>query len=90
MCYNTALGGSGSSLEEDKKRIYMFDLNGNYLRTFTCAREAAEYLEQEDIYSTMKAIRNNCLGTANSSFGYFWSYKKEFTHKESDKLRKVA
>lgn len=76
-CYNEALGGTGN-FEESKKTIFMFDLNGEYLRSFDCIRSAALYIDTNNIESTLKAIRNNCLGTTNSSFGYFWSYKKEF------------
>lgn len=76
-CYNESLGGTGN-LEEVKKTVYMFDLNGEYLRSFSCIRDAATYINNKDIESTLKAIRNNCLGNSNSSFGYYWSYKKEF------------
>lgn len=88
-CYNTSLGGFGSIDLEEKKRVYMFDLNGNYLRTFTCVRDAAKYLNQNDEYATLKAIRNNCLNISNSSFGYYWSYKKEFGY-NNKKTRKIA
>lgn len=88
--YNLALGGQGSTHQEDKKRVYQFDLNGNYLRSFDCVRSAARYLQQDDEYATLKAIRNNCLGTTNSSFGYFWSYTKKFDYKINRRLRKVA
>lgn len=89
-CYNIALGGAGSILEENKKRVYMYDLKGNYLRSFESVREAAISLGQDDIYITLKAIRNNCLHISNSSFGYYWSYTKSFGYKDNSKLRKVA
>lgn len=88
--YNIALGGYGSIGQEEKKRVYQFDLNGNYLRSFDCVRSAARYLQQDDEYATLKAIRNNCLGTTNSSFGYFWSYTKKFEYKNSKSWHKVA
>jgi hypothetical protein len=69
----------------------MFDLNGEYLRTFSCVTEAAEYLGLgKDIYTTAKSIRNNCLGTTSSSFGYYWSYKKEFNYSIPNHYKKVA
>lgn len=89
-CYNSALGGGGSIELEEKKRVYMFDLKGNYLRSFSCVREAAQFLDQENTFNTLKAIRNNCLGTANSSFGYYWSYTKEFNYLNNKSMRKVA
>lgn len=88
--YNIALGGYGSVGQEEKKRVYQFDLNGNYLRSFDCVRSAARYLQQDDEYATLKAIRNNCLGTTNSSFGYFWSYTKKFDYQVSRRQKKVA
>lgn len=89
-CYNTALGGFGSIDLEEKKTVYQFDLNGNYLRSFKSVREAAKFINISDEYNTLKAIRNNCLETSNSSFGYYWSYKKEFNYSPNSKLRKVA
>lgn len=90
QCYNVALGGKGSPLELDYKTIYMFDLKGNYLRSFKGARQAALYLNTEDTFSTLKAIRNNCLGKTNSSFGYYWSYIKEFNYSKNKVERPVA
>lgn len=68
----------------------MFDLSGNYLRSFKCVRDAAEYLQTSDVYATLKAIRNNCLQIAQSSHGYFWSYQKKFEYVENQKFRKIA
>lgn len=41
-CYNTALGGKGGNNVKFNKRIYVFALNGNYLRSFMNARDAAK------------------------------------------------
>lgn len=87
-CYNTALGGGGSTVEQ--KRVYMFDLNGNYLQSFQSVKEAAIYLHTDNVVSTLKAIRNNCLGKTQSSNGYFWSYTKRFTYKKPELWKKVA
>lgn len=89
-CYNVALGGSGSVKLEERKKIYMFDLNGNYLRSFSCVRDAARHLNLSDEYSTLKSIRNNCLGISNSACGYYWSYIKKFDYNENKRYRKVA
>lgn len=77
--YNTALGGRET--ENLMKTVYMFDLNGNYLRSFKSAREAAAYIQPDNQDNARAAIKNNCLGTTSSSYGYFWSYTKEFTYK---------
>lgn len=78
--YNTALGGRESTTEELMKTVYMFDLNGNYLRSFKSSRDAANYIQPENQDSARAAIKNNCLGQTNSSFGYFWSYTKKFNY----------
>lgn len=86
--YNTALGGRESSTEYLFKTVYMFDLNGNYLRSFKNSREAAMFINPENQDNIRSSIKNNCLGTTQSSYGYFWSYKKEFTY--SVETREIA
>ena len=85
--YNTALGGRET--ENVMKTVYMFDLNGNYLRSFKSAREAAAYIQPDNQDNARSAIKNNCLGTTSSSYGYFWSYTKEFTYK-NECMKEVA
>ena len=85
--YNTALGES--TTENLMKTVYMFDLNGNYLRSFKSAREAAAYIQPDNQDNARSAIKNNCLGTTSSSYGYFWSYTKEFTYK-NECMKEVA
>lgn len=80
QCYNTALGGRESNTEYLYKTVYMFDLNGNYLRSFKNAREAANYISPDNSDSARAAIKNNCLGQTSSSYGYFWSYVKKFAY----------
>ena len=78
--YNTALGGRESNTENLMKTIYMFDLNGNYLRSFKNAREAAIFINPENQDNIRASIKNNCLGITSSSYGYFWSYTKSFKY----------
>ena len=92
--YNMITGGeSGASIDE-AKTIYMYDLNGEYLRSFRGAQNAAIYLSDklgmDDIYTIKKAIRNNCLETSNSSYGYYFSYRKEFNYNKSERKTEVA
>ena len=87
--YNTALGGRESTTENLMKTVYMFDLNGTYLRSFKSVREAAIFINPENQDNVRQAIKNNCLGTSNSSYGYFWSYTKQFI-KSDDRLRAIA
>ena len=88
--YNTALGGRESTTEDLMKTVYMFDLNGNYLRSFKSARDAASYIQPDNQDSARAAIKNNCLGQTNSSFGYFWSYNKKFTYTTGEIMKEVA
>lgn len=88
MCYNCALGGKGGGIPETYKRVYMFALNGNYLRSFATARDAALSLKTNNINSTRAAIKNCCLGKTQSAYGYYWSYKKEFSYQTT--IKKVA
>lgn len=87
--YNTALGGRESTTESLMKTVYMFDLKGNYLRSFKSARDAASYIQPENQDSARVAIENNCLGQSQSSFGYFWSYTKKFTY-NNERMREIA
>lgn len=86
-CYNEALGGIGGNSLNNIKTVYMFDLNGEYLRSFKCSKDAALFLKTDNFVSAQHAIRNNCEGKVNSSFGYYWSYKKEFGYNSSIKTK---
>lgn len=92
--YNMITGGEAGSSVDNIKTIYMYDLKGEYLRSFKGATNAAEYLASklgmDDIYTITKAIRNNCLETSNSSYGYYFSYRKEFNYNKSERKRSVA
>lgn len=77
-CYNTALGGEGSEQLEKSKRVYMFSLKGEFLRSYKNVTAAATEIAPDNVYNVKKAIRNNCLGFTQTSTGYVWSYTKEF------------
>ncbi len=76
--YNACLGGNYQQSTASYKKVYKFDLNGNYIATYACSRDAAASIDVENIESVRQAIKNNCQGTSTSSHGFFWSYKKEF------------
>lgn len=86
-CYNCSLGGFGSINNDNLKKNYKFDLNGNYLRSFKSVREAALSINPENIYNVIKSIRNNCLGISKSSFGYYWSYIKQFNYSNNNRKK---
>lgn len=84
--YNVHEGGKGG-VGSEERTVYMFDLKGEYLRSFKSAVKAAEFVDNTNILNTTKAIRNNCLGTTNSSNGFYWSYKKEFNYSPNKKVQ---
>jgi len=87
--YNSALGGQ-LGCENTFKTVYMFSLDGNYIRKFKNTREAAFFIDPENLEVTRQAIKNNCRGITTKSHGYFWSYRKEFVKKDNEKWKKVA
>lgn len=76
--YNQVVGGSGSPDTTLYKKVYMFDFQGNLIKIFKCAREAAMFINPSKVETTRHAIKNNCLGVTTSSHGYIWSYSKQF------------
>lgn len=94
-CYNMVTGGQGGEHDSCNKTVYMFSLDGNFIRKFKNTRAAAEYIMQknskaDDVESVRSSIKNNCLGKTNSSWGYFCSYIKKFNYTESKRLVKIA
>ena len=78
QCYNTTIGGIGGGNEIQKKTVYQFDLNGNFIRSYKSARDAAMAVSPDNQDTIRASIKNCCLGTSYSSCGFFWSYYKEF------------
>ena len=83
-CYNIARGGlSGAS---KRKTVYQFDLQGNYLRSYQCALDAALTIKNQTNYELVRgAIKRNCQNISSSAFGFYWSYTKEFKYKSKYK-----
>lgn len=70
-CYNLSEGGRGGRVK-GFKRVYKYSLDGEFLRSFDCISNAAKSLDVcTDLYTAIKSIRNNCLGTTKSAYGYF-------------------
>lgn len=82
QCYNTSIGGIGGGNDIQKKIVYQFDLNGNFIRSYKSARDAAMTVAPNNQDNIRASIKNCCLGTSYSSCGFFWSYYKEFIKKE--------
>lgn len=70
-CYNLSEGGRGCRVK-GFKRVYKFALDGEFLTSFDCISNAAKSIDVcTDLYTAIKAIRNNCLGSTKSAYGYF-------------------
>ena len=52
------------------KKVYQYDADGNYLKSFNCAKEI-----QEQCGYDFRLISHGCLHKAKH-FGFYWSYKK--------------
>lgn len=85
--YNSKIGGQGGCNIE-QRRVYKYDLNGEFLQSFKSINDAALSIDvNSDLYTIIKGIRNNCLGYTSSSYNYFWSYNKEFTYNSNLKIK---
>lgn len=85
--YNSRIGGQGGCNIE-QRRVYKYDLNGEFLQSFKSINDAALSIDvNSDLYTIIKGIRNNCLGYTSSSYNYFWSYNKEFTYNSNLKVK---
>lgn len=69
IAYNIASGGT----EIIMKKVYQYDINGNYLNTFNSVAAAAEATGDKNSISN---IRNCCYGNRQTANGYRWSYEK--------------
>ena len=69
ICYNIASGGT----EIIMKKIYQYDIEGNYLNTFNSVSAAAEATGDKN---SIANIRNCCYGNRKTANGYRWSYIK--------------
>lgn len=72
--YNLALGGklNYDNLHSPKKRVYMYDLNGNYIRSFDSINSAARTVNPKAVNGShiSRAIK-----TGRVYFQYQWSYE---------------
>lgn len=53
------------------KKVYQYDIDGNYLKEFNSSNEVKELIGANTNY-----IRKCCLGKLKSHFGYRWSYER--------------
>ena len=79
--YYTGDESSIPPVETKEKTVYQFDLQGNLIKVWKSASEAAKQFT--NVNSARTAISNNCLKKVNKAYGYFWSYKHIFDYKET-------
>ena len=69
ICYNIASGGTAIIM----KKVYQYDINGQYLNTFNSVAAAADATGDKN---SIANIRNCCYGNRKTANGYCWSYIK--------------
>lgn len=69
--YNCTKGGDGAT-DHFKKRVFCYNLNGEYLEEFESVKEAAEFLGINPM-----CISNCCSGKQRASHGFQFSHKKK-------------
>ena len=57
--------------EKNKRPVNQYDICGNYVRTYSCAKEAAEAVGLKSPCS----IRSVCIGRRKTAGDYIWKYK---------------
>lgn len=94
QCYNMVVGGKGGERIKCNKKIYMFALNGNYLRSFKNTRAAAKFLISKgndyDEETLRNCIKNVCGGRSQSCCKFYFSYTKKFNYIKSKNKKEIA
>ena len=70
-------------IEDNKKVVYQFDLQGNYITYFKSLHEAFEKTGVD-----YKQISQVCLGKCGQAGGFYWNYKKRFDF-DPKKIKKI-
>lgn len=71
------------------KRVYQYDLDGNYIKSFLSVSEAARILQQQGINAYTSSISYACNSKLQSAYGYIWSYDKISAVKKKVRHTKV-
>ena len=56
-----------------KKSVDMYDLNGNYLRTFSSPYEASKFINNKHSRSHIDSV---CRGKRKTAYGFIWKFSK--------------
>ncbi len=84
-CYNVTIGGKSSTWFLMQKRIYKFDLKGNFLQSYQSIKTAANScnLDQANIIACLKGRQHTCGG-------FYWNYEKKFDYVAYNPEKKVC
>lgn len=84
-CYNATLGGKSNSWYLKQKRVYKFDLNGNFLQSYKSLQSAA------DACGLTRANITACIqGRQHQCGGFYWNYEKKFEYRPYEHERKIC
>jgi len=75
LFYNIAPGGTGGKITQihpTEKKVYQYDLEGNFIKEWKNAREAYKELNID-----FKKISSCCNNKRKQTHGFMWSFKKE-------------
>lgn len=75
-------------VQPKQKTVYQFDLQGNLIKVWKSASEAAKTFSNPNAHR--KAICATCNGQQSEAYGYYWSYKCKFDPKPNNHLKAVA
>lgn len=70
--YNLTIGGD-SVTEKFKKKVYMYNVDGAFIKEFDSLSLAAEYVN-----GSITTITSCCNHILNTAYGYIWSFDEKF------------
>ena len=76
--YNMTPGGTGGCLEEKKKPVYQYDLEGNFLKEYESASEAGRQAGLD-----CSSISKACRKKKGCSGNFQWRYKEDMPNKDN-------
>lgn len=86
--YNSSLGGKGGDLGFSSKKMYQYDLNGNFIKEFKSCYEASRELGIPA--ATLQSAKNNQWSTSGFLYTNYKTEKLDFnSYKISTQKRKV-
>lgn len=84
-CYNATIGGKACTWFILQKRVFKFDLNGNFLQSYKSIKLAADScgLDQANLVACLQGRQHTCGG-------FYWNYEKKFEYNPYTAERKIC